>query len=171
MTCSTPVWQQRERAGKGEGGVQRAHICADSQATDDSNEDDGGLDHIQDIQRCESLELHSLVGGDCPFKLSTLQLVIAEVFHCLIVEQCICGPCILGVVQLVHVPANMRQKNVKFADLNLMTMSVVTSQVDSGCQSYDLHVNSFTWHQKHAALHRGHATLQILTEISAAQQG
>ena len=82
-----------------------AHLCAYDQSADHTTPNDDRLQHIETVEGGNEGVLHSLVVPDGLLKVAPLQLLIAEVLHGFVVQQCVCCLGALGIVQPVQIPA------------------------------------------------------------------
>jgi len=81
------------------------HLCAYNQSADHTAPDDDRLQHVEAVEGGNEGVLHFLVVPDGLLKVAPLQLLIAEVLHSFVVQQCICCLGALGIVQPVQIPA------------------------------------------------------------------
>ena len=81
------------------------HLCAYNQSADHTTPDDDRLQHIEAIEGGNEGVLHFLVVPDGLLKVAPLQLLIAEVLHGFVVQQCVSCLGALGIVQPVEIPA------------------------------------------------------------------
>ena len=81
------------------------HLCAHNQSPNHTAPDDDRLQHVEAVEGGNEGVLHFLVVPDGLLKVAPLQLLIAEVLHSLVVQQCVCCLGALGIVQPVEIPA------------------------------------------------------------------
>ncbi len=84
------------------------HLCAYNQSADHTTPDDDRLQHIEAVEGSDEGVLHFLVVPDGLLKVAPLQLLIAEVLHSLVVQQCVCCLGALGIVQPVQIPTEAK---------------------------------------------------------------
>lgn len=82
-----------------------SHLCAHNQSADHTAPDDDRLQHVEAVEGGNEGVLHFLVVPDGLLEVAPLQLLIAEVLHGFVVQQCVCCLGALGIVQPVQVPA------------------------------------------------------------------
>ena len=83
----------------------KADLCAHNEPAYHPAPDDDRLQHVEAVEGGNQGVLHFLVLPDSLLKVAPLQLLIAEVLHCLVVQQCICGFGTLGIVKSIQIPA------------------------------------------------------------------
>ena len=81
------------------------HLCAHNQSPNHTAPDDDRLQHVEAVERGNEGVLDFLVVPDGLLKVAPLQLLIAEVLHSLVVQQCVRCLGALGIVQPVEIPA------------------------------------------------------------------
>ena len=87
------------------GACRVTHLGTDNKAANHATPDDEGLQHIEAVQGGYEGVLHFLVILNGLVKVASLQVLVAEVLDCLIVQQGICGFGALGIVKAIQVPA------------------------------------------------------------------
>ena len=94
----------RSRQNSAAGKEEQAHLGTDNKAPYHATPDDEGLQHIEAIEGGNEGVLHFLVVLDGLVKVAPLQVFVAEVLDCLVVQQGVCGFGTLGIVKAIQVP-------------------------------------------------------------------
>ena len=97
--------RHREAHRQTDGHTQQTHLGTDDETADHAAPDDEGLQHVEAVEGGYEGILHFLIVLNGLVKVTPLQLLIAEVLDCLIVQQSIRGFGALSIVKAVQVPA------------------------------------------------------------------